>query len=268
MHSSRAKSGTMGRRSPARWRVRQRSALVGWQRGPVVDTAVDDGDGPVCFSAQADLVVGIGVTFLGVDALRHVTRRSERALAWLPIVLGAHLLTEVPVWWGLEGDLSESVWRPAMFVYLLIAFAVVPVLVPLAIAALEPVRRRRSSTAFVVLGAVVAVVLVHALVRGPVDAEIVGHHVAYRTGLWGGGAIVLLYVVATCGSLIASSHQRVRWFGAVNLVAVAVLVTIDKSALISLWCAWAAVISVAITWHLRITSSPGQPPSRALAGAG
>ena len=209
----------------------------------------------MCFSAQADLVVGVGVLALGVDALRHVNKPSERALAALPIVLGAHLLTEVPVWLGLEGDLSESIWRPAMMIYLFIAFAVVPVLVPVAIASLEPVRRRRTSMVFIVIGSLVAASLVYALVRGPVVAEIVGHHVSYSTGIWGGGAIVFWYVVATCGSLLASSHRRVRWFGAANLAAVIVLVVIDKTALISLWCAWAAVISIAIVWHLRIVAS-------------
>ena len=63
--------------------------------------------------------------------------------------------------------------------------------------------------------------------------------------------IVFLYVVATCGSMFVSKYPHVRWFGMVNLVAVGVLAALNRSGLISLWCGWAAVTSVAIAVHLR-----------------
>ena len=43
----------------------------------------------------------------------------------------------------------------------------------------------------------------------------------------------------------------VRWFGFASLVAAGVLLWFDKSAFVSLWCAWAAITSVAICVHLR-----------------
>ena len=60
-----------------------------------------------------------------------------------------------------------------------------------------------------------------------------------------------LYVVAVCGSLLMSRHRQVRWFGALNLVAAALLAWLSKSSFISLWCVWAAITSVAIVVHLR-----------------
>ena len=206
---------------------------------------------PMCFSAEADLVMGVAVTAIGIDAMRHVSKPADRALGALPIVLGAHLLTENVVWRGLQGEVSDGVWRPFLYAYLIIAFVVVPILVPVAVGALEPERNRRRAAAFIALAVVVATVLLHALLTGPVDAAIDGRHLAYRVDLWGGGAIVLLYVVATCGALMASSHRHVRWFGLVNLVVVTGLAVLDKAALVSLWCAWAAVVSIAIAWHLR-----------------
>jgi multisubunit Na+/H+ antiporter MnhE subunit len=83
--------------------------------------------------------------------------------------------------------------------------------------------------------------------------------VAYHVDHWQGGAIVALYALATCGSLLASSHRPVRWFGAINLIAVCLLAWLYTSAFISLWCLWAAVTSVAIDVHLRRSrqSTPG-----------
>lgn len=208
----------------------------------------------MCFSAEADLVAGVVIGAIGVDALRHVTVPTQRWLASIPLLLGAHQLIESVVWWGLEGRFAEEVWRFAAWWYLAIAFGVLPVLVPFAIGALEPEAHRRRASLFVTTGAVVAAVLMYAVVRGPVEARIEGHHIAYRVDLWRGGLIVLLYVVATCGSLLVSHHRHVRWFGAVNLVAVVVLALVDQTAFISLWCAWAAVTSVTIAVHLRLVS--------------
>ena len=205
----------------------------------------------MCFSAEADVIGGLVVGGIGIDALRHVGRRAERLLAALPVVLGAHQLIEGVVWWGLEGHVSARFWEPARFLYLTIAFGVLPVLVPLAVGSLEPVSKRVQTAWLTAVGAVVSIVLMYAVIDGPVESTIEGHHIAYRVELWQGGLIVVLYVAATCGSLLLSSHRHVRWFGAANLVAVVLLGWLAQNAFISLWCAWAAVASLAIAFHLR-----------------
>ena len=215
----------------------------------------------MCFSAGADLVVGLAVGSIGIDALRHVRRADELPLAALPVVLAAHQLIESFVWWGLEGRLPDAVWRPALWVYLVIAFGVLPVLLPVAVRALEP-EENRPRLGFVALGVGVAAVLTFAVLRGPVEAVIEGHHIAYRVDLWRGGVVVALYVVATCGPLLVSAHNHVRWFGAVNLVAVLLLAWVSTSGLISLWCGWAAVTSVAIAVHLRYADQPPRSNAR------
>lgn len=205
----------------------------------------------MCFSADADLVAGLVVGVIGVDALRHVRRPAEMPLAALPMVLAGHQLVEAFVWWGLEDRVPRAVWHPALWLYLVIAFGVVPVLVPLAVGALEPVLNRRRVGSFTAIGSVVAFVLVYAVVRGPVAASIDGHHIAYYVDLWHGDVLVMLYVLATCGSLLISPHSHVRWFGTTNLVAVCLLAWLSQSGFISLWCVWAAVASVAVAVHLR-----------------
>ncbi|MEN3313893.1 MAG: hypothetical protein V7605_127, partial [Acidimicrobiaceae bacterium] len=52
----------------------------------------------MCFSPEADLVMGVAVGAVGVDALRQVRRPRELAIASLPVLLAAHQLTEVFVW--------------------------------------------------------------------------------------------------------------------------------------------------------------------------
>ncbi|MEO6989219.1 MAG: DUF6629 family protein [Aquihabitans sp.] len=214
----------------------------------------------MCFSAEMDLVAGTAVTALGIDALRHINSRRDLPLALLPVVLGGHLLVEAAVWRGLQGDGTLLGWRAATTIYLAIAFVVVPMLVPLAVVIREPKRRRRQLTPFVVVGIAVGVILGRFLWDGPVAARVNGHHVAYHVPLTSGGLIVAAYVAATCGPALLSTDRAIRAFGWANLLAVAILVGFEKAALISLWCAWAAVASAAIVVKFRHRTLHQAPP--------
>jgi hypothetical protein len=206
----------------------------------------------MCFSAEADIVAGLVVTAIGVDVLRQVRRPAERPLGALPVLLGAHLLVEALVWQGLTGDVSASVGRQAMWIYLAFALVVLPVLVPLAVAGVEPDPvRRRTMTRLGVVGGILAGVYLIGLIQGPVDVRIEGSHLAYRLGMDHGGLLAGIYAVVACAPPMLSSERRIAAFGLANLVAVVALVWIESSALTSLWCAWAAVTSVAIAAHLR-----------------
>lgn len=206
----------------------------------------------MCFSASADLVTGIALVGVGVDALRHRRGRRELLLASLPALFAAHQLVETFVWWGLEGRVSWSVGRVALWAYLLFALVALPVVVPMAVAAIEPdVARRRVITALGLAGAVLAGGLLLVLVRGPVTAELARHHIRYDIGLHSGGKLAVVYVIATCGALLASSDRHIEVFGVVNLVAVIILGWVVVTGVTSLWCAWAAVTSVVIAAHLR-----------------
>jgi hypothetical protein len=205
----------------------------------------------VCFSAEADIVTGVAVGVVGVDCLRHVRNRRELPLASLPLLFAAHQLIETFVWWGLDGHVAWSVAEAAIWGYLVIAF-ILPVVVPLCVLAVEPDPRRRELMALGAgIGLGVSVVLLAGLVEGPVGAHNAGHRLAYEIGGNPDRVLTVLYVVATCGALLASTFRPIVLFGVANLVAVTALAVLTTGNIASLWCAWAAVSSVAIALHLR-----------------
>ncbi|MDQ6927296.1 MAG: hypothetical protein M3159_01380 [Actinomycetota bacterium] len=221
----------------------------------------------MCFSPQADIAGGVVAGAIGIDALRHVQLKSERLLAALPLLLGAHEVVEAFVWWGLTDKVSWSVGGTAVWLYVAFAFVALPVLVPMAVMAVEPdPRRRKIMIAFTAVGVAVAVIYLVAIVTRSVGARIDGHTVVYSIHLGQDGAANGLYVLATCGLLLISSHRHIVIFGFVNAAAVAVLLLLASNANISLWCAWAAVTSLVIAGHLRLShraherssSLPGQ----------
>ncbi len=211
----------------------------------------------MCFSPEVDLVTGVVIVAIGADAVRHVDRRSQLSLALLPMVLGMHQLVESVVWWGLEGRISDGVWQVARWLYLSIAFGLVPVWVPLAVGALEGHLMAQRTRWLTALGVVVAAMLMTGVIRGPIDSRIEGHHIDYDVDLWQGGLLVVFYVVATCGSCSCSPsmHEYVAsgwstwpssWLSPRSI----------RGAFISLWCAWAAVTSLAISLQLREVGRP------------
>ena len=207
----------------------------------------------VCFSPEGDVAGGIIVTTIGVDTCRHLRgRREYLLLAVLPLVLGAHQLIESLVWWQLRGDVPYGIGRTAMWTYLVIALIVVPVLVPLSVMMLEPTGRRRLTIApFVLLGVAVAVVLGVTMLHGPVTVGLGAYHLAYGIGLRNGVLVVGLYVLATCGALLASGYRDIVIFGLANVAAVIVLARLTADGFTSLWCFYAALASGAICLHMR-----------------
>ena len=207
----------------------------------------------MCFSPEADLVAGVVVTGIGVGALRHVKETNEYPLASLPLLLGAHLLVEVGVWWGEADRVPEFVGQAAVWLYLAIALGVLPFLVPVAVTAIEPDQRRRHFLwPLVAIGAGVAAWFTAIVITGPVSATAIeGCCLSYDTGSAHSPVLGALYVVVTCVPMLASSHRHLVVFGIVNVAAVALLAWLLASGLASLWCAWAAVTSLLIVAHLR-----------------
>jgi hypothetical protein len=213
----------------------------------------------MCFSPEGDLFGGLVVTAIGVDACLHLRGRPEyRLIAPFPILLGLHQIDETFVWWQLQGHVAHSVGVVAMWIYLLIAFVVLPTLVPAMVLLLEPRGRRNVIAPFLVLGVVTSAVLLETMSRGHPSAKLGSYHVAYSIGLQHGTVIIGLYILATCGSMMASGIPNVVWFGLVNLVAVVVLARLCANGFASLWCFYAAIASGAIALHLRFAKSEKQ----------
>jgi hypothetical protein len=208
----------------------------------------------MCFSPQADLAGGIVISAIGVAAIRNAQRRRDHvALAALPLILGAHQVIEAFVWLGLQGHVPHELERVALWAYLLIAFVLLPIYVPLAVVINEPSRRRRFIMApLVALGVAISSILLSTMLRGPVNARLRPYHLAYSIHLSHGGLVVVLYVAAICGTLLLSTRRRVVTFGAVNLVAVGIVAWLTVDGFASVWCGWAAISSGAIALHMRV----------------
>lgn len=221
----------------------------------------------MCYSPEADLVAGVVVGAVGVDALRHVDDRRYLPLAAVPLLLAAHQLIEAVAWWGLRGQVPPTVGDFAVAAYLIIALGVVPLVVPYAVMRSEPITERRAwMLPFVLIGAAVSAILLVGMATGGYSATIADRYIACEANAPGGGLIGGLYVLAVCTPLLMSSQRRLVIFGIVNVPVVLLLSALLSGGLISLWCVWAAVSSLVVARHIReVASTRSSAPMRSFA---
>ena len=222
----------------------------------------------MCFSPEGDLIGGVVVVAIGVDACRHLEGKEEyRFVAGIPLLLGLHQIVEAFVWWGLQGRVPSAVGTAAMWIYLVFALVLLPVIAPLLVLSVErtPAMRWRIAP-FVGLGVATGGILLISLLRTHPTARLGSYHLAYSFGLQHGVIVVGLYVIATCGSMLASGFRHVFWFGVSNVIAVVVLARLSSDGFTSLWCFYAAVASGAIALYLRLGAPRARPASKHVLG--
>jgi len=204
----------------------------------------------MCFSPEADFTAGIVVAGVGVETLRRVHTRRELIVGALPLLFGIHQLVEGVVWLGLRGQVSNGLGDVAKEAYIVYAHAVLPVIVPLGFMLLEPDQRRsRWMWPLVCVGLVLGVYLLWQVTAYPVGAQAEARCIDYTTHTPNDVLIGLLYVVATCGPALISSRRHLRWFGLVSLIGVVATALVRVDELTSLWCLYAALVSVLIFEH-------------------
>jgi hypothetical protein len=180
----------------------------------------------MCFSPEADFVAGAAVAAVGVETLRRVRFRRELVVGALPLLFGVHQLVEGFVWLGLRGQVSSGIGDAAKQIYIVYAHAVLPAIVPLGFALLEPDRARsRLMWPLVCVGLILGAYLLWQVTAYPVGAQEQARCIDYTTH--------------TPNDIL---------IGVLGVIAVA-LVRADE--LTSLWCVYVAFVSVLILEHFR-----------------
>jgi hypothetical protein len=201
----------------------------------------------VCFSAAANFT-GSGVLgTIGAITLTRVKHRRELLFASLPTLFAIHQFTEGFVWLGLDGALSPRVTHDMAAAFMLYAQGLLPFLLPLSVLLFEPdAGSRRRMLPFVVLGGLLALYTLWALTAYPTQTFIKSNSIVYINSATNNTTVAVLYVIATCGSLLLSRIKDMVILGVANVAILVVVMAIKRYAFTSVWCAYAAVASVII----------------------
>ena len=208
----------------------------------------------MCFSATASFTAGAGLLIVGTVTARRASRPAELPFALIPALFGVQQLIEGAIWLTLP-DKAPLLNYVLTLAYSLFSHVLWPVYVPVAILLLEPIGwRRRMLFAIALAGAVVGVFLLYFIVSLPIVSQVQGHHIIYVSPHFYVVAVMTLYVVGTCISMLFSSHGRVRLFGVAAFASFVVAYVFYNVWLISVWCFFAAALSIIVLLYF-----PGRP---------
>ncbi len=218
----------------------------------------------MCFSASASFIAGTTLSGIGVAALANVKETNERPFAAIPLLFGMQQLTEGVIWLTFTHD-APLLKTTMTYVYSGFSHVLWPIYVPFAMGALEAAGwRKRTFFAFEAAGIAVGLYLLYFLVTQPVVAEVIGMHIVYDSPHFYIVPVMVFYLAATCVSCFFSSHTFVRLFGILALVSFVAAYLVHVLALVSIWCFFAAILSLLIYVHLRFRNLGGFPPDTAL----
>lgn len=215
----------------------------------------------MCIAANVNFAASAAIAIVGVATLRHARHPRAVLFAAVPLLFALHQFTEGFVWLGVRGHIRPEALGHMTFLFILYAQGVLPALMPLAVLLIEPVGsfrqdwrrswRTRLILALTVLGLALAAYVLFALIAYPSRATVEAHSLAYNNAATAHAWVAGTYVVVTCGALVASSHRVVRWFGLLNFVGVVGTILAKSYAFTSIWCLYAAIVSIILYWLFR-----------------
>ena len=202
------------------------------------------------FFAILNFTLSGAIAIVGILTLRKASTPSEVVFASLPLLFALHQFTQGFVWLGMYHLIEPRALKIAEGIFVFYAQGFLQFLIPFALWLIEPSGIRKSLIGvLMVLGGILMVYTMWGLSVQPTSVSIENNALAYLNPwtdkLW----VALIYVLTTCGSLILSSSIAIQLFGWLNLLGLTVVYLLKPYAFTSLWCLYAAAISVLLYFY-------------------
>ncbi len=203
----------------------------------------------MCFSAAASFAAGGALSVAGGLTIAQVKKKTELPFASIPLLFGIQQVIEGAVWVSFGFPVVNTV---ATYAYSMFSHVLWPIFVPISVLLMEtePIRKKILSL-FSFLGLAVGGYLLYFIIVDPVTAHIVNNSIAYHSPHLYTYLIMALYLVATCGSCFVSSHKIINVFGVVLFVSFAIAAWFYTETFFSVWCFFAAILSIIVYWHFK-----------------
>jgi hypothetical protein len=205
----------------------------------------------MCFSATGSFGVAAVIAGIGAVAIKQEKLPSHRMLASVPLLFAAQQVAEGVVWMTIGRPDQAGLQSIAVALFLSFALVGWPVWVPISLFLAERNPRRRKALAVLSwAGVTVGVYAAVLLIRGQPTAHIARHSIAYSYKEHGPALVLALYlpgyVLPTVVPFFISTINRAKLMGTVLVLSLLATFLIERQALTSVWCFFAAILSLLI----------------------
>lgn len=221
----------------------------------------------MCFSAVASFAGGVVISAVGVATQRKVRKPAQRLFALIPLLFGFQQFLEGVLWITLRAGGLDWLQNTATYIFLITALVIWPVMIPLSMWFMEELKARKNIlVGLITAGGIVSIFYIYCLISYNVTAQINSFHIQYIDEF---PAILVriafaFYLASTIVPLFVSSFKRMWLFGILIMVSCIVTGIFFSQYLTSVWCFFAALISIAIYWILSGTRSEAEELTKEL----
>lgn len=211
----------------------------------------------MCFSATASFTLSTVLVSTGLFSIFIAYQFNKKYLliALIPIILGLQQGFEGIIWLSMSPYNYLNVHLFTYF-YLFFAFYFWPSYIPISVYFTESqVLRRKIIFGFIIAGQILGIILFMPILFSmiPVSTNIIKHsihYVAYQSNLvlW---IYSIGYVSVITIPFLLSSSQPIRFFGLMILLASLISYWLYLYVFTSIWCFFAAILSLYILYILR-----------------
>jgi hypothetical protein len=203
----------------------------------------------MCFSAGASFASGVVISAIGIAAIKEVHKPSQRLFAFIPIIFGIQQLSEGCLWLTLSSMDFLILRKISTYVFLITAQVIWSWVITLSVLLMEEEpRRRKILKGMLVIGIALSVYYAFYLFFHKISSQILDCHILYTTESPESLSLVtfILYLSVTVAPFFVSSKKRMYPLGIIMTLSCLAAVVFYKLYLTSVWCFFAAIMSVYI----------------------
>lgn len=208
----------------------------------------------MCFSATASFGASAVLGVIGVATLTQVKRSSQIPFACIPLLFASQQFVEGLNWLSLSPPINDTLHLYTTIVFLIFAQVFWCVWIPLSLLmAVEKDKRRKIQWLFVAMGAAEASYQTILLIFYPFHSEIVGHHILYAIDHPSTFNYVepFFYIGAILAPPFFCRMKGIMILAVANLVSCLITFIFYKQFTFSIWCFFAAIISISLFYILK-----------------
>lgn len=209
----------------------------------------------MCFSETASFTAAAVLSIAGLASLNLVkNNKSFWLIACVPFLFALQQFSEGMIWHHFNQNV-ELVGLPSTL-FLIVAFLIWPIFIPLALWAAESVVwRKRVLLLFVILGAVWTLSLIFLLHSMTLVIKNEGNGILYSISYfseYGSKLMKVAYLSLILIPIFISSLRLVWLFGLLTLFSAFVAYNLYNKAFVSVWCFFGAILSLILYQILKV----------------
>lgn len=208
----------------------------------------------MCFSPEASFTGGIIIFSIGIATVKSVQKPNQLVFAVIPMFFGIQQITEGFLWLSLQNPDFPNIQKLTSTIFLIMAEVLWPMIIPLSMLLMEENKnKKRILKILLALGILLASYYAYCLLNFTVNPQIVAYHIQYQNDFPVAfrNVAFAVYLIATIAPLFVSSVKRMHYFGILMFLSCAISALFFMQYLTSVWCFFAAFISMVIYWILK-----------------